>query len=187
MVTGDSTPYSSKSRTNAHFPRGVDWSGPATSLTVDTPTIKAYVGYLATDRVTWADGFSVHVKNRNALGKGALHEPFVAISLNSTDDIPLSRTSAMRFTAVSHSFNADMSWTPGSRVNVGTGELVTRRPDVSVSMPAQAGRRVTFNTFAFGQIGDASAVTGFSISADKPVYEAVTYNPLRGRKRDKSN
>lgn len=174
-VTGTFTPFSSTPRTSAHFFPGVDWYGPATTLTIDRPTIKAFTGYLASDTLTWPDGYSVKVNNMDALGEGALHEPFVAISLSSIDDTPLSSSSGIRVTAVSHSFNADMSWTTGSRVDPGTGALVTRRPDVTVTLPPQAGRRVTFNNFAFGPIGDVSAATGFSFTADDPVYEAITY------------
>lgn len=150
------------------------WQGSSGHLWINRPTIKAFVGYLTGNRISWSGGFSIVNLNPEELGAGEGHRAFVAVSIISLDGQPLAESQNVRVNAISHSYHKGMIWRNArGGSNSGEGPVVVRRVSGRLSLPFMAGRKAVYRNFALKIIRETAAEDSVSFSSSEPIYDIL--------------
>ena len=176
-----SGPKVTKSRlyNDIQFGDGVAWNGTKEALFIDLPKIKVFVGLINDKDIIWSEGISIKNLNLDDLSEGALHDPFVAISIVSLDDKPLTISDNIHLFAHSHSFNNNMRLSEKGVVIPGKGrdgKVVTRKLEGDITIPFRNKKKVLHRDFSFNVMRSHDVETTFSLFYDAPIYDTIIMN-----------
>ncbi|HIB83743.1 MAG TPA: hypothetical protein EYO59_03825 [Chromatiaceae bacterium] len=164
----------------------VEWRASKGQLTVDTPQLKTFVGFLepGQDSVSWDSGnFSVTniVLDATPASLDPFVRPFVAISLTSLDGLPLESSNVSRLTVLSHAYRDGM--VQNYYATSGTGPLFIRQVSADLNTPFSANREARFRDFGLETYAQETFTNQLNISPvtfppGSPVFDIIITNPL---------